>query len=321
MFSKKRRTCWTAAPDLERREPVLPHPVADPEDLLMSEQQTPSAEARAGVLNPTPSPLGLSESAVSANPTAHAALKRQEPPCASENSANGLASRSPYVSRTEVSFPEDLDLIGQGIASLLAEEKSELSPARTKADGAVTPRALLQDSAAELLLSEAAFGTDGRADHVANAGGVALPGLSSHSELHKRLMTQLSEAMWFPKGTGDKAREDRLIEAFDALVGIYPQDEIEGMLACQIIVTHRAALDCLQLSMAPATTCDERRKIIEQVEQLLLSFTRNLSAMDQYRNVARTGATSCTSEEGQFERPAGRLQQHGVGHNAMPENS
>ena len=113
MFSKKRRTCWTAAPDLERREPVLPQPVADPEDLLMSEQQTPSAEARAGVLNPTPWRWSIGISCLGENPTAHAALKRQEPPCASENSANGLASRSPYVSRTEVSFPEDLDLIGR----------------------------------------------------------------------------------------------------------------------------------------------------------------------------------------------------------------
>ena len=138
---------------------------------------------------------------------------------------------------------------------------------------------------------------DARTDHALNLCKATRLNSASHTELHRRLTSQLSEAMWFPNGTSEAAREDRLIEAFDALAGIDPKDEIEGMLACQIIVTHRAALDCLKLSMAPSTASDERRKVIEQVELLLLSFGRNLAALDQYRTVARTEAGSSVEED------------------------
>ena len=264
-----------------------------------------STDARSVERGPTPSPLNQSAPTAPPPPTAPSTLKAQESREMLQDSANTAAPRSPNVSRTGNSYPGNLDVISQGIDALLAEEQSELS--RTKEAAAACRRDLLEDPATESVSSETDHRTDVRVDHAVNSGRVARPHSASHSELHKRLTTQLSEVIWFPKGTSENVREDRLIDAFDALCGIDPQDEIEGMLACQIIVTHRAALDCLQLSMAPATTSDERMKIISQVEQLLLSFTRNLAALDQYRSVGRTKAASRTREDEQIERQARRV--------------
>ena len=175
-------------------------------------------------------------------------------------------------------FGDDLASIGEGIAALLAEESCEPAAGQAAASASSSP-------SFSSFLTEALNGQPPETEKPApqRPPEKEAPSSGTYSELQKRLITQIAEIMWFPKGTSETVREDRLIEAFDALVGIDPQDEIEGMLACQLVVTHRAMLDCMQLSMAPSTAANDRAGIIDQLERLMTVHARNLEALDQHR--------------------------------------
>ncbi len=59
-------------------------------------------------------------------------------------------------------------------------------------------------------------------------------------ELAQRLVNQLYETLWMPAELSDEERLQRIRSAIAAMRGIKPQDEIEGMLATQMVATHAA---------------------------------------------------------------------------------
>ncbi len=289
MFSKKRRARWTGRRDPEFKEPRLPVQglAADDMDdplpagprlsgLIVSPDLSNDRTETAPTSEPETPPPHSAETSTRENstipskaPDAEAKFGRaigklmplDTVRTADEPRANG--SKSPYS--------EEITAIGEGIAALLAEEANDPAPAP-----AATPTFnsfLTNDPAKPRPTDDEPSKPQSRA--------AAVP--AAHSEFRQRLITQIAEVMWFPKDMSETAREDRLIEAYDALVGIDPQDEVEGMLACQLVVTHRAALDCMRLSMASPATSGDRGDIIGQVERLLAIHTRNLAALDQHR--------------------------------------
>ena len=195
---------------------------------------------------------------------------------------------------------EDISTIGLGIADLLAAEQAELvgSPADKPADASSGESRSGWTGRQSESSAYARPRNYGEEAEVAGPGTVdgrkrALSGrISARSQerefkpcsrLQERLIARIAQAMWFPSGTGDAEREERLLDALEALQGIDPQDEMEGMLACQLIVTHRAALDCLQLSMSATIGSGDRPRIIDQVESLLTLYGRNLEILDRHR--------------------------------------
>lgn len=252
--------------DPERKEPRLPPqslPISDAEDPIPPGPRISTPKGEAG--KEPPSQLAPSSSTSSMQSTAPITPSSRE---TTDGTAIGRLAALDTPSPADQDGPagpkdpfgDEITSIGNGIAALLAEEANDPLPAKPG-----TPPTF-QD-----FLTEAVNGSQPAEED------------GSYSELQKRLITQIAEIMWFPKGTSETAREDRLIAAFDALVGIDPQDEVEGMLACQLIVTHRAALDCMRLSMAPSTAANDRTGIVDQVERLLAIYARNLAALDQHR--------------------------------------
>ena len=68
-------------------------------------------------------------------------------------------------------------------------------------------------------------------------------------ELAQRLINQVYETLWLPAELSDEERLQHIQAAIAALRGIKPQDEVEGMLATQMVATHAAAMECLRRSM------------------------------------------------------------------------
>ncbi len=64
-------------------------------------------------------------------------------------------------------------------------------------------------------------------------------------ELAQQLFNQVSLALWMPAELSDEERRQHIRSAIAALRGIRPQDEVEGMLAAQMVATHAAAMNCL----------------------------------------------------------------------------
>jgi hypothetical protein len=67
----------------------------------------------------------------------------------------------------------------------------------------------------------------------------------------------------------DKEMRDRQFgAAIAALVGIGPKDEIEGMLAAQLIAAHNAAMECYRRAMIGDQTFEGRHENLTQANKL-----------------------------------------------------
>jgi hypothetical protein len=69
----------------------------------------------------------------------------------------------------------------------------------------------------------------------------------------------------------------------DALVGIGPQDELEGMLAAQLLATHNAAMDCHLRAMLSEQTSEARQENLAQANKLSRTFSTLLETLNRHR--------------------------------------
>jgi hypothetical protein len=89
----------------------------------------------------------------------------------------------------------------------------------------------------------------------ARAGTAAAPKKSLRSatgtdcsDLQRRLIHQVGEALRMPGGLSHEERQQRLKAALTLLEEIKPQDGLEGMLAVQMVATHNMALECFRFT-------------------------------------------------------------------------
>ena len=76
-------------------------------------------------------------------------------------------------------------------------------------------------------------------------------------------------------------QQDKTVLA--AMIGIRPTDEIEGMLAAQMIATHNAAMECFRRGMLGQQTFEGRRENLNQANKLVRSFSTLLEALNRHR--------------------------------------
>ena len=68
------------------------------------------------------------------------------------------------------------------------------------------------------------------------------------------------------------------------LNGIQPKDEIEGMLAVQMIAVHNAAMEMLKTAMITGQTFAGEDAGINRATKMLRTFTMQMEAMKRYRS-------------------------------------
>ena len=102
-------------------------------------------------------------------------------------------------------------------------------------------------------------------------------------ELAQRLFNQVSMTLWLPAELSEEERFRRVRAAIAALRGIKPQDEIEGMLATQMVATHAAAMECLRRSMIQKQSCDGRDNNLRHAAKLLSIFAKQLETLNRNR--------------------------------------
>lgn len=67
------------------------------------------------------------------------------------------------------------------------------------------------------------------------------------------------------------------------LSGIQPKDEIEGMLAVQMIGVHNVAMETLARSMLSEQTFEGKQANVNQATKMLRTFTTQMEALKKYR--------------------------------------
>jgi hypothetical protein len=64
--------------------------------------------------------------------------------------------------------------------------------------------------------------------------------------------------------------------------GIAPKDQIEGMLAAQMVATHHAAMDCYRIA-AKSQMIDTKNLVFNSANKLVRSYAMQMEALNRYR--------------------------------------
>jgi hypothetical protein len=97
-------------------------------------------------------------------------------------------------------------------------------------------------------------------------------GGSKSDDWNSILVKQVFWAQWIDH---DPATRQKQAQAtVDALIGIAPKDEIEGMLAAQIIACHNAAMECHRRAMLGEQPFEGRRENLTQANKLSRTHAR-----------------------------------------------
>jgi hypothetical protein len=85
------------------------------------------------------------------------------------------------------------------------------------------------------------------------------------------------------------ALQGRGMEA--ALIGIAPKDEIEGMIATQLIAAHNAAMECYRRAMLGEQTFEGRRENLSQANKLSRTYAVLVEALNRHRGKGQQKVT------------------------------
>ena len=106
---------------------------------------------------------------------------------------------------------------------------------------------------------------------------------SSDRAFQNQVLDQVMGSLWLPPGASHDARLAIVEAAVAALEAIAPRNELEGMLAVQMVSTHNAAMDCLRRAILSEQTFEGRDLNLRHAAKLLSIYTRQLEVLDKHR--------------------------------------
>jgi hypothetical protein len=95
------------------------------------------------------------------------------------------------------------------------------------------------------------------------------------------MLGELADAVTTDRDTID---EKTLNGSLGALHGINPGDEVEAMLAAQMVATHLAAMECLRWARAPGQTFEGRDMNLRHATKLTRTYTMQVESLKRYRS-------------------------------------
>ncbi|MBL0338856.1 MAG: hypothetical protein IPP67_06765 [Rhodospirillaceae bacterium] len=96
------------------------------------------------------------------------------------------------------------------------------------------------------------------------------------------LINQVGNALWL-KHSNEQEKDHQIQAILTAMMGIKPQDEIEGMLAAQMVATHNAAMECFRRSMMAEQTTQGIELTLNQANKLTRSYAALVESLNRYR--------------------------------------
>ena len=107
-------------------------------------------------------------------------------------------------------------------------------------------------------------------------------GGSQSDDWNKIIADQITGSLWL--NNSDERKRDRQISAVLAgLTGISPKDELEGMIAAQLIAAHNAATECYRRAMLGEQTFEGKDENLNQANKLSRTFAVLLDALNRHR--------------------------------------
>jgi hypothetical protein len=122
------------------------------------------------------------------------------------------------------------------------------------------------------------------------AGTLKKIGGSSSDDWNNQIANDAINCLWL-KHSGEEDRRRRMLAAVDGLVGIKPQDELEGMMAAQLIASHSAAIECYRRAMLGEQTFEGRKENLGQANKLSRTFAVLVQALNHHRGKGQQKVT------------------------------
>ena len=106
---------------------------------------------------------------------------------------------------------------------------------------------------------------------------------TENEHLQLQRLRAVLNTVWLP-GPQDHDEQNSVIAAvLAALKKIAPLDELEGMLAAQMVATHNTAMECLRRAMLAEQTFEGRQENLKYAAKFLGLYTRQIEAFDKHR--------------------------------------
>jgi hypothetical protein len=119
-------------------------------------------------------------------------------------------------------------------------------------------------------------------DPEAQKGTLKSIGGSQSDDWNDILANQTVQALWL-KRSDPSMRYEQYSATVAALAGIGPKDELEGMMAAQLIAAHNAAMECYRRAMIAGQTFEGRRENLAQANKLSRTYATLLEALNRHR--------------------------------------
>ena len=116
-------------------------------------------------------------------------------------------------------------------------------------------------------------------------------GGSQSDDWNNNIANDTIQALWIFKNSDEKTKHAQINAALSVLIGIGPRDELEGMMAAQLIAAHSAAMECYRRAMIGDQTFEGRRESLSQANKLSRTFTQLLDALNRHRGKGQQKVT------------------------------
>jgi hypothetical protein len=127
-------------------------------------------------------------------------------------------------------------------------------------------------------------------DPAGTAGKLKRIGGSVSDEFNSVLAHQAIQTLG-TKYSDSGSQERQMHATIDALIGIGPRDELEGMLAAQMVALHNASMECLRRAMLGEQTFEGRRENLNQANKLSRTYATLLEALNRHRGKGQQKVT------------------------------
>ena len=124
----------------------------------------------------------------------------------------------------------------------------------------------------------------------ANTGALKPFGGSHFDAWNDKILRDTVQTLWM-KHSDEREREQEIAAAVSGLFSIAPQDELEGMMAAQLIAAHMATMECYRRAMIPDQTFEGRRENLNQANKLSRTHVTLLEGLNRHRGKGQQKVT------------------------------
>lgn len=127
-------------------------------------------------------------------------------------------------------------------------------------------------------------------DPVGEPGELKRIGGSQSDIWNNLIVGQVVQTLW-TKNSDAEERKRQYEGTISALIAISPRDEIEGMIAAQLMAAHNASMECFRRAMIGEQTFEGRKENLNQANKLSRTYSTLLEALNRHRGKGQQKVT------------------------------